>query len=168
MKTPNLILLFFLFSIITNIVAENPNDTTYVKTEHYEGIIFGKNYPKNRIYKGNIDEMRWNPTIEDIAAAEKILEKYLNRYCRKYSKKDNHGTSFVCKNLDDYIRQYLGEFNNEQKILFIYCFWKGILQEHLDWKINMIKIFDGGSDYWYMKIDMDKRKVVDFYIHGSA
>ena len=155
---------------MANVSVNNPSDTIYVKTKHYEGIIFGKDYPKNRIYRGfdNLDEIRWYPTIDDVEIAEKILAEYLKKYCQKYSKKGVIGTSFICKNSDDYIRQYLGEFNNERKILFIYCFWKGILKEHLDWKINMINVLDGGSDYWYIKIDMDKKKVVDFYIHGTA
>lgn len=116
-----------------------------------------------------MDEIRWNPTIKDITVAEKILKEYLKKYCRKYSKTGVFGTSFICKNLDDYIRQYIGKFHNEQKILHINCFWKGTLKEYyVDWKSAYNDVFDGGYYYWYMNIDMNKRKVVVFYIHGHG
>jgi len=171
MKKPILISFIFVFSIITNIFAGNPSDTTYLKTKHYEGIIFGKNYPKNIKYiegNPNLDEIRWNPTIDDIAIAEKILEEYLKKYCRKYSKKGGSITPFFCKNIDSYIRQYQGKLRNEQRILYINCFLRRNLKSHLDWKINEVHVFDGGAEYWYMEIDMDKREVIKFYIHGPA
>ena len=157
MKKISFLLLFFICPCtIANILAGNPSDTTYVKTKHYEGIIFGKNYPKN--YVGVDTNKRWNPTLEDIAIAEKILNNFLKKYGWKYIDK------IKGRHHEDYIRQYLGDLYTGNRILKIQCFWKGIINSFPSWKTNALSVIGGATAFWYMDIDMDKQKVIMFYI----
>jgi hypothetical protein len=143
-------------------ITDTENDTTYVKTEYYEGIIFGKNYPKDHI---GIDiNKRWNPTIEDITIAEKIIKDYFEEYCEKYKKERIIYNPNICEHASDYIRQYVGRYDTEDRILVIYGFWKEYLK-NWNWKTHRVNVVLGGETaYWFMKIDMDKRKVIDFFM----
>lgn len=173
MKKPIFIFCIFVFSIITNIFAGNPNDTTYVKTEYYEGIIFGKNYSYNSECVGSdsVDKIRWTPTMDDVTAAEKVLKKYVQKYSKK---RKLLGLSFIDKKLDNYFRQYNGVFRNGRKILCI----NGVLIEkpkrYHDCNVSKVYvfdnedeycyyIFDAGEEYWFISIDMDKKESIDFY-----
>jgi len=173
MKTTNFMFFIFMFTVITSIFAKNPIDTAYVKTKHYEGIIFGKNYPNNSEHVGydKIDEIRWTPTMYDVTAAEKVLKKSVQKYSKK---RRLLGLSFIDKKLDNYFRQYTGVFSNGRKILCV----NGVLIEktesYHDWNISKVYVFDNednyyyyvfdaGEDYWYISIDMDKKELIDFH-----
>ncbi len=162
MKTTFFIFLISVFGFITHVFAGNPNDTTYVKTEHYEGIIFGKNYPQN--HSGIDTNKRWNPTIEDIAIAEEVIRDYFEEVCRKYKNEWVGYNPNFCEHAGDYIRQYIGEKDAEKRTLYILSLWKEYIADYCpEWKVNRFSILGGGTACWYMLIDMDKREVVEFY-----
>ena len=139
----------------------------YVKTDNYEGVIFGINCPENVI---DDKAYRWNPTEEDIAKAEKLIKKYIVRSVEKTHRLPNqYRTPIVHQNLDKYYRQYLGRIDKRgRKILYVNCFWKDKENKFPDWKRKLIGICDGGSYYWDIKVNLKKKKCFDYSVNGNG
>ena len=139
----------------------------YVKTDNYEGVIFGINCPENVI---DDKAYRWNPTEEDIAKAEKLIKKYIVRSVEKKHRLPNqYRTPIVHQNLDKYYRQYLGRIDKRgRKILYVNCFWKDKENKFPDWKRKLIGICDGGSYYWDIKVNLKKKKCFDYSVNGNG
>jgi hypothetical protein len=38
----------------------------------------------------------------------------------------------------------------------------------MDWETNLIKVSDGGNDFFEITINLDKETIIYFYIHGYA
>ena len=139
----------------------------YVKTEDYEGVIFGINCPENVI---DDKAYRWNPTEEDIAKAEKLIKKYIVRSVEKKHYLPNQSrTPIVHQNLDKYYRQYLGCIDKRgRKILYVNCFWKDKENKFPGWKRKLIGVCDGGSYYWDIKVNLKKKKCFDYSVNGCG
>ena len=137
----------------------------YVKTEDYEGVIFGINCPENVI---DDKAYRWNPTEEDIAKAEKLIKKYIVRSVEKKHRMLNQiSTPIVHQNFDKYYRQYLGYIDKRgRKILYVNCFWKDKENQFPGWKRKYVKVFDGGSYYWQINVNLKKKKCFDYRVNG--
>ncbi|MBO7625786.1 MAG: hypothetical protein J6S82_10870 [Bacteroidales bacterium] len=139
----------------------------YVKTDDYEGVIFGINCPENR---KDDKAYRWNPTEEDIAKAEKLIKKYIVRSVeKKHYLPNQDGTPIVHQNFDKYYRQYLGYIDKRgRKILYVECFWKDKENLFPDWKRKKISVLDGGSYFWSIKINMKTNKCFDYSVNGNG
>ena len=182
--------IFLLTCLISSVSAGNPDDTTYVLTNSYEGIIWGKNYPLNCL---NIDTTkRWNPTVEDIAKAEIILKKYMDKTGLKAEKVLKRHSSkkkvkqmlaknplvatghfpteflakYIYKDLENYVRQYMGDIDNKnRKILYIQCTSKQELYKFPYWETETICMLGGGTTSywrWFIKVDIKRKKAFDF------
>ena len=139
----------------------------YVKTNDYEGVIFGINCPENVM---DDKAYRWNPTEEDIAKAEELIKKHIVRSVEKTQRLPNqHRTPIVHQNLDKYYRQYLGRIDKRgRKILYVNCFWKDNENEFSDWKRDYISVLDGGSYYWQIKVNLKKKKCFEYSVNGQG
>lgn len=162
----SLIFVIICFIINTKSFGISRDDTTYVKTEKYEGIIFGKNYPKNW---EDDKKSRWSPSIEDIAYAEKKLEKYIFKKSKKVLKnQDINGSPIIRDNLKNYMRQYVGFINNRgDYILYIKFIWKDEILKNdyfKNWKTELRDILGGGSYYWSIKIKIKNGKCFDYSV----
>ena len=137
----------------------------YVKTDDYEGVIFGINCPENW---EDDKTYRWNPTEEDIAKAEKLIKKYIVRSVEKKHRLINQSwTPVVHQNFDKYYRQYFGlKDKRGRKILYINCFWKDRENRFPNWKRNSVEAFDGGSYYWQIKVNLKKKKCFGYRVNG--
>jgi len=139
------------------------NDTMYVFTERYEGIIFGKNFPINLI---DNKKNRWNPSREDVEQAELLLQAFVIKQAKKKGLVNQVGDCPVIHaSMNKYLRQYIGTINEKgDKILEINFLWKyGIFPE---WKTHLIKVLDGCSFYWSVKVNLSKKKCFDYLING--
>ena len=137
----------------------------YVKTDDYEGVIFGINCPENVM---DDKAYRWNPTEEDIAKAEELIKKHIVRSVEKTQRLPNqYRTPIVHQNLDKYYRQYLGRIDKRgRKILYVNCFWKDKENQFPEWKRKLIGVCDGGSYYWDIKVNLKKKKCFDYSVNG--
>ena len=90
--------------------------TTYIKTNKFEGVIF----PKEYIVLMNSSDKKFTPTISDIESAEKILQKGIKEInVNRPNQFDN--CPVIHRKLKKYKRQYFGYFDtNGDKIIFHY------------------------------------------------
>ena len=174
MRAKLFIIMLFINTIILgySVYAQNENsskcdDAIYVKTDAYEGIIWGINCPENIIDDKNY---RWAPTEEDIKNAEKLIKEYIVKSVKEkglLNQQYDDNAPIIHLNLDKYYRQYLG-YKGEQgkKIIFVNCFWKEKEALFPYWKRDQIAVFDGGSYYWSIFVDMERNMCFDYFVHG--
>jgi hypothetical protein len=147
-----------------------------VTGSNFEGIIFSKDYvPTFILYPP--DTKKINLSIQDIIQVEQLI-KY------DVSNKNNQKIkdTFICQNLNKYLRQYIGYLNPKgQRIVFINFFWKNeIVREERNhkvlpklfpepqWKRTWFTVFDGGHFYWQIKINLSTMQLFEFGENGLA
>jgi hypothetical protein len=163
-------IVLFLAMLGVHLKANNiSNDTIYVFTERYEGIIWEKNYPVNLIRD---TAFRWNPTKNDVEQAELLLQNFMDKQAKKAKRKglvnQGDGCPIIHLNMNKYLRQYIGTVNNKgEKILEINCFWKEYCEKFPYWKMRLVKVLDGGSYYWSIKVNLSKKKCFDYWVNGN-
>ena len=170
-------ILFFvivLFTFSFNLFSQNKKhdsiceDAIYVKTDDYEGVIFGPKCLKRLLIKDGdtIDEPRWIPTMQDIENAEKLIRKYVTKKSKHPLVNQGNGCPIIYQNFDKYVRQYYGTYNKKgQKILEVNFLWREYAYE-TEWKCVRLMIFDGCSFYWDISVNMNKKKCFDYWVNG--
>ncbi|HXK90896.1 MAG TPA: hypothetical protein PLA75_02325 [Bacteroidales bacterium] len=170
-------ILFFVIVLLSfsfNLFSQNKNhdsiceDAIYVKTDDYEGVIFGPKCLKRLLIKDGdtIDEPRWIPTMQDIENAEKLIRKYVTKKSKHPLVNQGNGCPIIYQNFDKYVRQYYGTYNKKgQKILEVNFLWREYAYE-TEWKCVRLMIFDGCSFYWDISVNMNKKKCFDYWVNG--
>jgi len=170
-------ILFFIIVLFTfpfNLFSQNKNhdsiceDAIYVKTDDYEGVIFGPKCLKRLLIKDGdtIDEPRWIPTMQDIENAEKLIRNYVTKKSKHHLVNQGNGCPIIYQNFDKYVRQYYGTYNKKgQKILEVNFLWREYAYE-TEWKCVRLMIFDGCSFYWDISVNMNKKKCFDYWVNG--
>jgi len=149
-----------------NINAQMNKQAEYVKGKCFDGYIFPKEYV-GIIPLDSVKE-KYTPSKEDILNAENILEEQLAFLNKKLINQGN-GCPIVHKKLKKYKRQYIGLINeNGEKVVWINFIWakkEGVLTK---WDKEVIIVLDGCSYYWNVKVNLDKQKLFDLSVNGSA
>ena len=160
-----IVILLIVYATPLQVNSQN-NDTMYICMEKYEGIIWGKDYPFD--YE-NCKDFRWNPNKEDIEQAELLVQTFIIQQVKKKNLVNQvEGRLIIHLNMDKYLRQYMGTINSKgEKILEINCFWKEKVNEFPYWKTHVVRVCDGGSFYWSIKVNMSKKKCFDYMINGN-
>lgn len=109
---------------------------------------------------------RYTPTLDDVRYTEKILTDSI-----VYIKREEPSHSdFITKNLNRYLRQYVGFMNeNGDKIVWINFLYKNdrfINTAYLNDAV--ITVNDGGEYYWSIKVNITKNKLYDIAVNGEA
>lgn len=116
----------------------------------------------------NFDEQkeRYTPTLDDVRYTEKILTDSIVYIKRK----EPAHSDFITKNLNRYLRQYVGYINkNGDKIVWINFLYKNdrfINTAYLNDAV--ITVNDGGEYYWSIKVNITKNKLYDIAVNGEA
>ncbi|RZM25514.1 MAG: hypothetical protein EOO88_18995 [Pedobacter sp.] len=155
-----LMLPLLLFLLHASLFGQDMKKTTvaqHYKTSSFDVAIF----PKESL--DMIPGTRFTPTKEEVLIAENLLATQLKKMNTHLE--NQHNSPVIHKNLKKYQRQYFGYFDSKgHKILFINSFWKD--EVYADWLDGRIMVLDGGSYYWQICIDLNSRKLFDFYING--
>jgi hypothetical protein len=159
-RTLKILTLIFLISL--NCFGQT--DTIFKKAEHYKiKKIDIAIFPEN--YYDLIGGQRFTPTREEIEKAEIALSnnlKILNKQGVNQS-----STPIIHKNLRKYKRQYFGYIDkNGDRILLINCFWSKNKVYTDRWLTSRIMVLDGGSYYWNVKFNLDKKELFELDING--
>lgn len=115
------------------------------------------------------DKREWfEPTLKEVKKAEQMLANQIEELNKEELNQGNKECPVIDKNLDKYIRQYIGYINTSgEKIILINMLWAkdvgygGLNSEY-------ILVFDGCSHYWKVKVNLSSGKVYDLEINGSA
>lgn len=162
MKEKSKIFIVFLFVIHSVYLQANniSNDTVFVSSKKYEGIIFGKNYPLNIIDDKND---RWNPTKKDVEEAERLLRKFV---AERAKRKIQCGECIeIYLNMGKYLRQYVGRiYENGEKILEINCLWKEDIKNSSKWKTYLINYSSSSHWHWTVKVNLSEKKCFEYCI----
>ncbi len=154
------------FLLLTTCRVFGQTDTTFKKADHYKTKRFDVAiFPSN--YLDLIPGQRFTPTRQEIEQAEISLAtdiKTLNNQLVNQS-----STPIIHKNLHKYKRQYFGYIDkNGDRILLINCFWAKDRDDTDSWLTGRIMVLDGGSYYWNVKFNLDKKQLFDLDVNGYA
>ena len=96
---------------------------------------------------------------------EKINE-FLYEAVHKYNSERSAANTI---NLSKYNRQYIAIINeDEEKEVFINCFWSSSIRESGCWKNNFVIVSDGGNHFFQVKINLTKQIITMFNVNGYA
>ncbi len=162
---------FVLFLILCGHVFAQRFDTIaeHYKTWRYNCAIFSAN-DSNCDFHFRGYEKRFTPTHANIDRTEHSLRQHKQNLDTLSSNRYRY--SGIRKKLGKYRKQYLGFINERgHHILYINCF--RVCKEDEDdfddwWLKRIIRVCDGGDNFWSVKFDLDTGTFFDLYIHGRA
>jgi len=149
-----------------NANAQNIEKAEYIKGKCYEGYVFSAEY-SGFIPIENFNA-RFTPTKDEVNQAEEIIKEQL-----KELNKDLLNQTSKCpvihKKLSKYKRQYVGIITTQgEKIVWVNFVWEKDISVLQKWKDEIIIVLDGCSYYWNVKVNLDKEKLFDLSVNGSA
>jgi hypothetical protein len=168
------------YGCVTTIKTFDTNDPDKigVKANNFRGTIFKLTYPKAKLYIQPGDSLiRFTPDKNDIVLAETILKQQIdsinNPRVNQFGREE-----YIDENLSKYFRQYVG-FINEQghRVVHINFYWdrvsvieraKGYRDGRLGYSSDFALVFDGGSRYWNINVDLTTKTLYALFVNGVA
>jgi len=109
----------------------------------------------------------FTPSREEVNKAETALDRQLKELNSKLFNQVT--TPIIHKHLKKYKRQYFGYIDeNNDRILFINCFWGKEIMHEKEWLKQRIMVNDGGSYYWSIKYNIKTDKLFELYVNGEG
>ena len=172
--------LTLLFSCKTSIETFQTNDKEKigVKSNRFRGTIFTTSYQADRLFNAADDSTnRFMPTQEEIAFAERILKEQIEKankaHVNQFGKRQ-----YIHKNLNKYFRQYIGLTNERgDHIIYINFHWdrftlqdriRGYWDDRLNYTSDFSMVFDGGSRYWSINVNLTTKSLYGLSVNGVA
>ena len=172
--------LTLLVSCRTSIETFQTSDTNKigVKSNRFRGTLFTNSYQADKLFIDTADSLnRFTPTEEDIALAESILRERI-REANKNRINQFGKRQHIDKNLNKYFRQYVGYLNkNGDRTIYINFHWdrftlmdrvKGYWDDRLDYTSDYSIVFDGGSRYWSVNVNLTSKTLYGQSVNGVA
>lgn len=155
MKALSLLIIITLFlPPSTQIIGKNYSGYIFNK-DHFIMLDVGENY------------VRYTPTKEDIYKTEEIIKLNI-KLANKNHVNQSGTTPIVHKNLNKYIRQYVGFINtNNEKVIWVNFIWGEYSRRHHLEK-DIINVFDGGSYYWNVTVDNKNGCLYNLQVNGES
>ena len=126
--------------------------------ENRKFILFDKDSKITGIYFS--DYKRFTPNENEFLFADSIA----NAYVAKYSNKFTHDNTQI-NDYQDYYKQVYGLIDkNENKIILLNCFCS--VKDISYWKEKYVSIMGGGKCFFSIKINLNERKIFDFWINA--
>jgi hypothetical protein len=135
----------------------------YVKTDKIKGYIFpGTQAVDKYIYEEATS--RFTPTRQEVMKAEALINQELKGVSDSAAFKDAD-IGFIYKNLNGYIRQYVGFINaSGAKVI-----WVNFMRTGRGWEEKLdkyvIEVSDGGAGYWNVKVNLPENSVIQLRIN---
>ena len=161
-----------------NIVPTKNDTNLAVKSSRFRGTVFKTNYPFYKFFVLDVDSTkRFTPTKEDVELAEKILSNQLAKANRDRPNQVGR-RPIIHRRLNNYFRQYVGVFTSDnERIIHINFYWdkysiterwKGFHDGRLNFEDDYAIVFDGGSKYWQINVNLTKQCLSDLHVNGAA
>ncbi len=162
---------------IETLQTSDPNKIG-VNANKFRGTIFKSTYPGDKLFIQPADTLnRFTPTKADIELAETILKTQIESLNNRHINQFRKG-QYIDKNLNKYFRQYIG-FINEQgdSTIYLNFHWdrftftdriKGYWDDRLKYTSDFSIVFDGGSRYWSVSVNLNTKKLFGLSVNGVA
>lgn len=125
-----------------------------VENKNFSGVVFSENYNLRFI----TSEKRFTPSDEDIIKAGKLIENFLIKQ-----------NPLIFSKISRYKKQYFGIINEDgEKIIYLNAGIGFDEFEEPNWKKDYVNVFDGGDNFFNIKINLNQEKCFDFYVNGEA
>jgi hypothetical protein len=181
--TKSLVIIFvltLLVSCTTTIATFQTTDKEKigVKSNRFRGTIFTTSYQANKLFIATADSInRFTPTQKDIAFAENILREQIEKANKPHTNQFGK-RQYIEKNLSKYFRQYVGLINKQgERIIHVNLHWerftlkdriKGYWDDRLDYTSDFSTVFDGGSRYWSINVNLTTKTLYGLSVNGVA
>lgn len=152
--------LLIILQIIFALLLSPPS--VYVKGRGYAGYIFDK----DQLVTISIEnqQSRFTPTPEEVETAEKLLKAQLPEL-NIYKTNQTSNCPNIEKKIKKYTRQYFGlTNNNREKVIWINLLL--LKNNDLNASENIIRVCDGGSYFWNIKVNITTGEVFDLDVNG--
>jgi len=160
------------------VMATKKENNLAVTHTKFRGTIFRENYPFSKLFVSDVDSTtRFTPTKYDIVKAERLLRQQLSSI-NKSRINQLKSNPIIHKNLNNYFRQYVGVMNHRgERIIHINFYWdkyslferiKGYSDSRLKFEDDYAIVFDGGSRYWQVNVNLTTEKLSDLQVNGIA
>ena len=113
----------------------------------------------------------WGIPAELTANELEKINELLHEAVYKYNSetKTSWGEAVNPIDLSKYNRQYIAIINeNEEKEVFINCFWNSNIRKDGYWKNELVLVMDGGNHYFQVTINLTKQIITMFNVNGYA
>lgn len=132
------------------------------------GHIFPKDYTSALVSFEGVGE-RYTPTYQDIKKAEEILNEQLEGINVPLAEQGMRGCPVIHKNLHRYGRQYVGYIDNEgNRVVWLNFIIKKDKESLKNLDKEVVVVLDGCSQYWNVKVNLDKSELFDLRVNGIA
>lgn len=148
-----------------------------VKSHKFRGTIFTAAYNFGEFVIARDSASRFTPDKEDLSLAEAILKDQI-REINKRHPNQLLKREYIENNLNKYFRQYVGFTNsNGERIIHINLRWdrfslsdriNGYWNSRLDYTSDYSIVFDGGSRYWSVNVNLNSKKLFGLFVNGLA
>ncbi|MDO3627372.1 hypothetical protein [Mucilaginibacter sp. BT774] len=121
-----------------------------LKLNSIPGYIFDNSYKPAELSEG------------DITTIEKLIDKSVQKYNKRAKK------YLLIKNLSGYYKQFIIVTNaTGEKEVWANCFCD-VFPQNFSWKKKILSVFDGGSCFFQLKINLTTKRIYDFSVNGVA
>jgi len=148
---------------------------TMCKSQHYVSAsryaILNADGEYDHFKYGVFDNITNKPTSLSANEIDKI-EKIIKTEVDKHNKKSSHHYSFI-RNPRRYYKQLMAVINSRgEKEVWVNCFCnsddKSLNDDNSYWKKGIVSVYDGGSCYFNLRINLTTNRVYDFRVNGVA
>ncbi len=151
-------------------------EVSVISGKGYEGAVFNSEY---ELYQVNPHpDSRFTPSKKEVDELESNLRNEIKAINVGRPNQGKHYGPIIHKNLNKYLRQYIGFITPEgHRVVYVNFLWnrlsfiqkiKGYSLSTDGWRDRWIQVSDGGSEYWQIKYNLTTGEFFDFYVNGIA
>ena len=141
----------------------DPGEPVLVSGQGYRGVILPFNAMQGETYLDA--ESYWAPSAEQVRAMEERLPRFL--LGEKPESDPELGTKVA-----EYYRQYVGITINGRRLIygnFVHnTAWRESLEDGIDYHRQLMLVDDGGSWFFQVEYDVERRAFIELWINGVA
>lgn len=154
-------ILFIGFTLICNLMYSQ--NSTHIKEKGYNGFIFNKEHVIFMSVENQVE--RCTPTKENIAKVEELLRDSMSYIL----KKQNQCKPPINKNtLKKYRRQYVGFLTKDNDVIIWINFINNKDISDKELSEDVVSVFDGGSNYWSIFVNLTKKELFEMQVNGTS
>ena len=114
---------------------------------------------------------KWKPSAEQVQETLTAVRHYIDTVELLDKSREYKQLQYIKEHFQDYTVQLVGfEFEGKKKIWcnFIHISFFDTEEERKRWSKDVIRVLDGGQDFWQLVFEPATNEITSFYINGEA